>query len=139
VGNMRFVAADGVQTVLDIVQGLGLAEQVEYLRSIAERDLNLAGRLRRFYASFEELPSLPEALLVKILNTFDRDMLIASLVDTEEEFREKLLQSMPQRFRMAVTSGLESKVDQSPLETERSRKALLTLVRQELQASGGRQ
>ncbi len=138
VGNMRFVAADGVQTVLDIVQGLGLVEQVEYLRSIAERDLNLAGRLRRFYALFEEIPYLPEPILVKVLNTFEREQLVSSLVGTEADFREKLLMSMPQRFRMAVDSGLESKMDQSPLETERARKLLLGLIRQELQAAGGR-
>jgi len=138
VGNMRFVAADGVQTVLDIVQGLGLAEQTEYLNSIAERDIHLAGRLRRFYALFDELPNLPEMVLVKVLNTFDRDQLVGALVDTTSEYREKLLINMPQRMRMAIESGLEGRQDQSPLETERARKALLGAVRQELQNSGGR-
>lgn len=138
VGNMRFVAADGVQTVLDIVQGLGLAEQSEYLRSVAERDLNLAGRLRRFYALFEELPTLPETVLVKVLNTFDRELLVSSLVGTETEFREKLTQCTPQRMRMAIESALQDRQEQSPLETERARKALLAAVRQELQSSGGR-
>lgn len=138
VGNMRFVAADGVQTVLDIIQGLGLAEQAEYIRSVAERDLNLAGRLRRFYALFEELPTLPETVLVKVLNTFDRELLVSSLVDTETEYREKLTQCIPQRMRMAIESALQEKQEQSPLETERARKALLGAVRQELQNSGGR-
>jgi len=138
VGNMRFVAADGVQTVLDIVQGLGLVEQSEYLRSIAERDLNMAGRLRRFYALFDELPELPETVLVKVLNIFDREQLVSALVGTEVEFREKLLSAVPSRMRMAVESGIEGKQDQSPLETERARKALLAAVRTELQNSGGR-
>ncbi|HSQ40764.1 MAG TPA: FliG C-terminal domain-containing protein, partial [Fibrobacteraceae bacterium] len=138
VSNMRFVSADGVQTVLDIVQGLGLAEQEEYLHSIAERDLALAGRLRRFYATFGELPSLPEPVLVKVLNTCDRDVLVSALVGTEAEYRENLLSSMPQRFRAAVESGIEGNGEQSPLEGERARKALLAIVRQELQNAGGR-
>jgi len=138
VGNMRFVAADGVQTVLDIVQGLGIVEQSEYIHSIAERDLNLAGRLRRFYALFEELPSLSDSVLVKVLDSFDRDLLVSALVGTEEVYREKILMVVPQRMRMAIQSGLEGKVDQSPLETERARKALLSAVRTELLASGGR-
>jgi len=60
------------------------------------------------------------------------------LVDTTSEYREKLLINMPQRMRMAIESGLEGRQDQSPLETERARKALLGAVRQELQNSGGR-
>jgi flagellar motor switch protein FliG len=124
--------------VLDIIQGLGLAEQAEYIRSVAERDLNLAGRLRRFYALFEELPSLPETVLVKVLNTFDRELLVSSLVGTETEYREKLTQCIPQRMRMAIESALQERQEQSPLETERARKALLGAVRQELQNSGGR-
>ena len=139
VGNMRFVAADGVQTVLDIVQALGLAEQSEYLRSIAERDLNMASRLRRFYAQFDELPTLPEPLLVKVLETFDRDQLVNALVGTDVEYRERILAPMPQRMKLAIESGLQGKTDQSPVETERARKALLGLVRQELQVAGGRQ
>jgi len=138
VGNMRFVAADGVQTVLDIVQGLGIAEQAEYLDSIAERDIHLAGRLRRFFAQFAELPTLPETILVKVLNSFDRDQLVTALVDTTAEYREQLLAAMPQRMRMAVESGLEGRSEQSPIETERARKSLLVLVRHELQNAGGR-
>lgn len=139
VGNMRFVAADGVKSVLDVVQTLGLHEQEEYIQAMAERDIHLVNRIRRFYALFDELPGLPENVLVKVIDTFERERFIDALVETTEEYRDRLLAIVPQRMRQSIESGLEGRIDLTPGDIETARKALLTHVRQVLQKAGGRE
>lgn len=137
VANMRFVAADGVQTVLDLLQNLSTQEQREYITMVGEMDMELVLRIRRYYVPWEELPTLPEKVLATVLANFDRDLLATALVETEDGWRKNLLKVLPERMRLMIESTMESRLEQGPAEVERARRTLLAVLRKELQEMGG--
>ena len=46
ISDMKYVAADGVETILNTIETMPLSEQDAYVASIAEQDLELAKKLK---------------------------------------------------------------------------------------------
>jgi flagellar motor switch protein FliG len=49
ISDMKYVAADGVETILNTIETMPLSEQDAYVASIAEQDLELAKKNQKIF------------------------------------------------------------------------------------------
>ncbi|MDB5102773.1 MAG: FliG-like protein [Fibrobacteres bacterium] len=136
VGNMRFVAADGVDSILELIDSLPLNLQFQYIHSISEMDLGLGEKLRNRYVTLPELAGLPDKFLANVLQGLDQETLILALLHVEDAIRAKILSLLPERMQMMVSGGLEGSRDATPKDSEVAQRRLLHRIRDEIRHSG---
>lgn len=136
VGNMRFVAADGVDSILELIDNLPLNLQFNYIHSISEMDLGLAEKIRNRYVTLPEMVGLPDKFLAGILQSLDQETLITALLHADDGLRKKILGLLPERMQMMVSSGLEGSADSPPKVSEAAQKKILHRIRDEIRLSG---
>jgi flagellar motor switch protein FliG len=136
VGNMRYVAADGVDSILELIDNLPLNLQFNYIHSISEMDLGLAEKIRNRYVTLPEVAGLPDRFLASILQNLDQETLISALTHADDGLRRKVLGLLPERMQMMVTSGLEGAADAPPKASEAAQRRILHRIRDEIRLSG---
>jgi flagellar motor switch protein FliG len=136
VGNMRFVAADGVDSILELIDSLPLNLQFQYIHSISEMDLGLGEKLRNRYVTLPELVGLPDRFLSNVLQGLDQDTLVMALAHVDDAVKGKILTLLPERMQMMVSSGLEGSSDRAPKDSEAAQRRLLRKIRDEIRHSG---
>ncbi len=137
--NLKYVEADGLDNILAIIPEMQTDEQPEVISGIASMDLDLANKVRKYYASFQEIPSLDENFLRAIINDFDRDTLAVALTNAPEDIYNHIMQLLPDRMQQMIYSIMETKVDSSNEEIEKARDKLIRYVMQNLKKTGGRE
>lgn len=136
VGNMRYVAADGVDSILELIDSLPLNLQFQYIHSISEMDLGLGEKLRNRYVTLPEVVGLPDRFLSNVLQGLDQETLILALAHVDDAVKGKILSLLPERMQMLVASGLEGAVDKTPKDSEAAQRRLLRRIREEIRHSG---
>lgn len=136
VSNMKFVSADGVESIVALIDNLPVGQQFEYIHSISEVDLNLARKIRERTITLPELSGLPEAWLADKLGALDGDTLALAFLKLEQGLRTKLLGVLPERMQMMVRSGMESRTQATAIEVENAQKKLLQGIRDEIRKNG---
>jgi flagellar motor switch protein FliG len=136
VGNMRYVAADGVDSILELIDNLPLNLQFNYIHSISEMDLGLAEKIRNRYVTLPEVAGLPDRFLASILQHLDQETLISALLHADDALRRKVLGLLPERMQMMVASGLEGASDTPPKASEAAQRKILHRIRDEIRLSG---
>lgn len=136
VGNMRYVAADGVDSILELIDSLPLNLQFQYIHSISEMDLGLGEKLRNRYVTLPELVGLPDKFLANVLQGLDQETLILALAHVEDAIRSKVLSLLPERMQMMVSGGLDTAKDRPPKDSEGAQRRILHRIRDEIRHSG---
>lgn len=136
VSNMKFVASDGVESLVGLIENLPVAKQFEYIHSLSEVDLNLAKKLRARTVTFPELATLPDKFLTRGLQTADGDTLALALQAADPTHRDRFLQLLPERMRLMVQSTMDARRDPSPLDVESAQNRLLRIFRDEIRRTG---
>jgi len=127
--NMKFVVADGVQRVIDVIDNLPAEEQDVYLDKIAMSDLDLATKVRSMFVTFSDIPSLDDSLLIKSLQGIDRKTIVLAMFGAEPEIVDKMMSIYASRERMIVRSQIDSLSDPEPESVEEARKDVLAAIR----------
>ena len=136
VGNMRYVAADGVDSILELIDSLPLNLQFQYIHSISEMDLGLGEKLRNRYVTLPELVGLPDKFLANVLQGLDQETLILALAHVDDAVKNKVLSLLPERMQMMVSGGLEGAADKTPKDSEVAQRRILHRIRDEIRHSG---
>jgi flagellar motor switch protein FliG len=134
---MRYVAADGVESVLEVLESLPLSVQDEYLKSLAETDIRLAEKIRTVFITFSEIAGLPDKFLSGVVRNLDQDTLVRTLVQAEEGLQNKIIGLLPERMQLMIQSGMESMSDITTDEVEAAQKKFLQEIRREIKQLGG--
>lgn len=136
--NMRYVASDGIDTVLKLLDHLPVSLQEEYLNNLAETDLNLAEKIRKYFVTLPEVSLLPDQFLGQFIRKVDQELLILALIKADTPLKDKILSVLPERMQQMVLSGIESRQDVKEEASEIAQQKFLSSLREELKASGGR-
>ena len=136
VGNMRYVAADGVDSILELIDKLPLSLQFQYIHSISEMDLGLGEKLRNRYVTLPELVGLPDRFLANVVQGLDQETLILALLHVDDSIRHKVISLLPERMQMMVSGGLEGARDKTPKDSEAAQRRILHRIRDEIRHSG---
>lgn len=136
VSDMKYVAADGVDSILTTIETLPLSEQDDYVRSIAEQDLNLAKRIRKYFIGFDDLPKVKDEVLQSALESIQTDEIIMALKTAPAAVREKVLKVRPKREQQLILSEIDSPSQVPKATIEEAQKNLLYAVRRKMKAEG---
>lgn len=134
--NMQYVAADGVDSILKLIDSLPIDEQFGYIHTISEIDINLAQRLRERTITFSELGSLPDRFLGPRLQSLDPDTLALALLRAEQTLRERMLSLLPERQQQMLQSAMESRRQTPREELDAAARKVLKIVRDEIRRQG---
>jgi len=132
VSDMKYVAADGIDSILTTIETLPLNEQDDYVRSIAEQDLNLAKRIKKFFIGFDDLPKVKDELLQSALEEIQTDIIILALKTAPAAVREKVLKVRPKREQQLILSEVDNPAEVAKGAVEDAQKALLYAVRRKM-------
>ncbi|MEX0845462.1 MAG: FliG C-terminal domain-containing protein [Balneolaceae bacterium] len=135
VSDMKFVAADGVDSILTTIDNLPVNEQEEFVSSIAKQDLELAKKIRKYFVAFEDLPKLDDEVLQASLENLQTDQIIPALYKASDAVQQKVLGVRPKREQQLIIAELGNIKDLNPTEVEQARKVLLREIRQHLKSS----
>ncbi len=132
VSDMKYVAADGVDTILTTIETLPLSEQDNYVRSIAEQDLNLAKKIRKFFIGFDDLPKVKDEFVQSALEEIPTETIILALRTAPAAVREKVLRVRPKREQQLILSEIDNPSEAPAREIEDAQKAMLYAVRRKM-------
>lgn len=135
VSDMKFVAADGVDSILTTIDNMPVSEQEEFVSSIAKQDLELAKKIRKYFVAFEDIPEMDDEVLQVSLENLQTDQIIPALYQAKEEVVEKILSIRPKREQQLIRAELGNVRDLSAADVEKARKVLLREIRQYLKSS----
>lgn len=127
--NMKYVAADGVQSILQLIDTLPVSQQEKYVQSIAESDLELAKKVRKYFVGFSDIPTVEDHVLEESLNELETETLILALVGADQEIFDKIMDFRPRREQLLIKSEIETRTDTDKSEIDEARKALLQKIR----------
>lgn len=136
ISDMKYVAADGIDSILATIETLPLHEQDNYVRSIAEQDLNLAKRIKKFFIGFDDLPKIKDELLQNALEGIETDTIILALKTAPAAVREKVLRIRPKREQQLILSEIDNPSETSRSVIEEAQKTLLYAVRRKMKTEG---
>jgi len=136
VSDMKYVAADGIDSILATIETLPLTEQDDYVRSIAEQDLNLAKRIKKFFIGFDDLPKVKDELVQAALEDVQTDIIILALKTAPAAVREKVLKVRPKREQQLILSEVDNPTEVPKSAIEDAQKTLLYAVRRKMKTEG---
>ncbi|MCA9731502.1 hypothetical protein KC799_05205 [candidate division KSB1 bacterium] len=126
---MRFVRADGIDALVNILDHMDDLEQEQMLEYIETQDLNLAQRIKSKYMTFSQLMDLPAEKVRELALTVDRDLLARSLIHVDEMTVNRIISSLPEKLAEMVQASLEASNDVPDDEITLARRQLMRSVR----------
>jgi flagellar motor switch protein FliG len=132
VSDMKYVAADGIESILNTIETMPLSDQDAYVRSIAEKDLELAKKIRRFFIGFDDLPKVKNEFVQSALDEIPTETLILALRTAPAAVREKILKVRPKREQQLILSEVDNPSDATKADIEDAQKAVLYAVRRKM-------
>jgi flagellar motor switch protein FliG len=136
VANMKFVAADGVESLVHLIENLPVDQQFQYIHSLSEVDLNLAKKVRKRTITFPELASLPDKFLSAGIQAVDPETLALVLPALDQEQKARFLSLLPERMRLLLQSAMETQKSAAPTDVEAAQNRLLRSFREEIRRNG---
>ncbi|MBO6622703.1 MAG: hypothetical protein JJ892_05255 [Balneola sp.] len=136
VSDMKYVAADGVESILNTIDNLPIKEQQPFVNSIAEKDLNLAKKIRKFFVAFDDIPNVDDEVLQVALEESTTDEIIKALYKAKESIKDKVLSVRPDRESELIVSELSNDQEFTSMEIEGARKNILLLIRKVIKSRG---
>ena len=132
ISDMKYVAADGVETILNTIETMPLSEQDAYVASIAEQDLELAKKIKKYFIGFDDLPKVKIELIKSALDEIPSETLILALRTAPAAVREKVLKSRTKRDQQLILSEIEMPSEATNSEVEDAQKTILYAVRRKM-------
>jgi flagellar motor switch protein FliG len=136
--NMKYVAANGVECVLELLENLPITVQDEYLQSLTQTDLELADKVKSYFVTLSDVPNLPDDVLRNAVRGIPQETLIHVMLEADTNLKERVMSLLPERMQRLVESGLEAAVNVSPEDIERAQQSFLRKAREELKTTGGK-
>ncbi|KAA3657934.1 MAG: hypothetical protein DWQ10_12210, partial [Calditrichaeota bacterium] len=129
IDKMRYVRADGIDALVNILDYMDDLEQEELLEYIETQDMNLAQRIKTKYMTFNQLMDLPSERVRDFALNVDRDLLAKSLIHVDEMTVNRIISSLPDKLAEMVQASLEASSEVSDEEITLARRQLMRSVR----------
>jgi flagellar motor switch protein FliG len=127
--------AGGPKAAAELLNRLETSRSKLSMEHIRRIDVTLAQKIEDNMFTFEDMKSLDDRTLQRILPDVEREKLAIAMKNASEELRSRFFANMSERFRKMLKEDLE---DQGPLrlsEVESAQRAILTVV-QRLDSEG---
>lgn len=128
VKDMADVSLDGLQSIINLIDGMPTHKQTSYIEDLAKYDLDLARKIKERFISFEDLSSLDSQIHQIALEQIDASMLTLAL-QNNQELTEKIFEHKTSREIELLTSEIKRKSNSSLQEIESAKKVVLEQYR----------
>ncbi|MEO1022921.1 MAG: FliG C-terminal domain-containing protein [Bacteroidota bacterium] len=132
VSDMKYVAADGVESILATIDSLPISEQDEFVQSIAKKDLNLAKKIRKYFIAFDDIPSVDPNILQRALESKNSEEMVLALTGAGEQVKRAMLDVRPNREQQLILAELAENREVNTYSIETIRKDILMEIRKQL-------
>jgi flagellar motor switch protein FliG len=119
----------GVRTAAEIVNLMNSTQEEEAIAHVREHDEALAQRIIDEMFVFENLLSLEDRSIQRLLKDIESDSLIIALKGAPQELREKFLTNMSQRAAETLREDMELRGPVRVSQVETEQKAILQVAR----------
>lgn len=119
----------GVRTAAEIVNLMNSAQEEEAIAHVREHDEGLAQRIIDEMFVFENLLSLEDRSIQRLLKDIESDSLITALKGAPQELRDKFLANMSQRAAETLREDIELRGPVRVSQVEAEQKAILQVAR----------
>ena len=119
----------GVRTAAEIVNLMASAQEEEAIAHVREHDEALAQRIIDEMFVFENLLSLEDRSIQRLLKDIESDSLITALKGAPQELRDKFLANMSQRAAETLREDIELRGPVRVSQVEAEQKAILPVAR----------
>lgn len=126
---MRYVRANGVDALVEVLDFLDEEAQEEILSYIQTQDVNLAKKVSKRFITFNQLFEMSDDEIRELALAVDREILVKSLVKVDEDTVEKIIKALPDRLGELVRASLETQSHLSEDEISQARRSLLRSLR----------
>lgn len=126
---MRYVRADGLDSLVKVMEYLDEDAQDEAINYIHTQDVNLAKKVNEKFMTFSQLFELPEEKIKDLAVDLDREALAKSLVSVDEETVGKIINALPEKLGELVRASLDANLDISNEEVSSARRTLMRSIR----------
>ncbi|MFQ5651976.1 MAG: FliG C-terminal domain-containing protein [bacterium] len=126
---MRYVRANGVDTLVKVLDYFDEETQNEALDYLQTQDVTLARKVNKYFMTFNQFITMPNDKLREAAVEVDRDTLAKSLVTLDEQTVENIINSLPEKLGELVRASLESNLQISEDEVTAARRSLMRTVR----------
>ncbi len=126
---MRYVRANGVDTLVKVLDYMDEDSQNEALDYLQTQDVTLARKVNKHFMTFNQFIAMPQDRLRDVAVEVDRDMLAKSLVSLDDEVVENIINSLPEKLAELVRASLDSNIHISDDEVTAARRSLMRAVR----------
>lgn len=100
---------DGLKQAIEMLQGLDLAAQQSLIAEIARRDPEMAIKLKQNLVTFDDLKYLTVAMMKRLLQDIDLDVLGLALRGASKEVADHLLNMFSTNMKRDVEDYLKGK------------------------------
>lgn len=97
----------GPEAVAEILNSVNRTSEKNILNNLRERDAELAAEITAFMFIFEDIVSLPDSSIQRILKDIDSKTLALSMKTATTELREKIFKNMSERAASMLKEELE--------------------------------
>jgi flagellar motor switch protein FliG len=119
----------GVRTAAEIVNLMASAQEEEAIAHVREHDEALAQRIIDEMFVFENLQSLEDRSIQRLLKDIESDSLIIALKGAPQELRDKFLANMSQRAAETLREDMELRGPVRVSQVEAEQKSILQVAR----------
>jgi flagellar motor switch protein FliG len=103
------IKIDGLKQAIEMLQGLDLAAQQSLIAEIARKDPEMAIKLKQNLVTFDDLQYLTVAMMKRLLQDIDLDVLGLALRGANKDLSEHLLNMFSTNMRRDVEDILKGK------------------------------
>lgn len=100
---------DGFKQAIEMLQGLDLAQQQTVLADIARRDPEMAIKLKQNLVTFDDLKYLTVAMMKRLLQDIDTDVLGLALKGANKEVTDHLLNMFSTNMKRDIEDVLKGR------------------------------
>lgn len=129
VADIRFIATDGVESLISMLEQLDAQTERQVLTSLQQQDMRLAEEIRRTYLTAADLENASERFLSEFLRGVDREVLAKFMAGSSEDLRSRWMAYLPDRLKVMVEELASQFADAPPQELEQAKKSLLAEAR----------
>jgi flagellar motor switch protein FliG len=126
---IRKSSVNGVDRTAEMINFLGSSMESSALGHIREFDADLAQKIHDKMFVFEDLISLDDRSIQKLLRELQGDTLIVALKGTSNQLRDHIFRNMTERASEILRDDLEAKGPVKLAEVEAQQKEILKIVR----------
>ena len=117
-----------IEKLAELLRHVGQQQRNDMLQALTEQDEELANGIKKMLYLFEDISTLSDRTMQKLLGQVESDILCKSLKDASEEIVDNIMNNLSKRARATLTEELEYLANVKEDEIEEARRGVCDVM-----------